>query len=140
VTGTQANRSIKNQPATKPAPAGRFTAPHYMGATSSAPSAQGEAKPAPTRQKVGVTATSHGNRFTGNEVGRSEKSPAMSGTCKTITGRKPLGQPRCGLTAQTNSGRASAQPSPARWALGQTLAGRPILRRMVGRSEKVTGD
>ena len=37
--------------------------------------------------KVGVTSTTHGNRVTGNEVGRSEKVTGDEpGTCKSVTG------------------------------------------------------
>ena len=42
---------------------------------------------ATTSDKVRVTATTHGNRVTGNEVGRSPKVTGDEpGTCKTVTG------------------------------------------------------
>jgi len=143
VTGTQANRSIKttgNEASTcRP-----ITGTDYMGGDIFRTFCQGEAKPLQPA-KVGVTATSHGNRVTGNEVGRSEKVTGDEpGTCKTITGTEYLsanqGVAFCATNSGTNSGSASAQPSPRKVGLGQTLAGRPISGVMVGRSEKVTGD
>jgi len=85
VTGTQANRSPKttgNEAATcRP-----ITGTEYLGAEvfqtfcNSGPTASQPAK-------VRVTATTHGNRVTGNEVGRSDKVTGDEpGTCKSVTG------------------------------------------------------
>lgn len=139
VTGTQANRSIKttgNEASTcRP-----ITGTDYMGGDIFRTFCQGEAKPLQPA-KVGVTATSHGNRVTGNEVGRSEKVTGDEpGTCKTITGTEYLSANQGVAFCGTNSGGASGQPSPRKVGLGQTQAGRPISGVMVGRSEKVTGD
>jgi hypothetical protein len=133
VTGTQANRSVKttgNEAATCRA----ITGTEYLGAevfqtfcnTAPAPS-----QPA----KVRVTATSHGNRVTGNEVGRSEKVTGDEpGTCKSITGTEYVSANQsaayCGTTVQT----------PRKVGRSQTLGGQPVSGVMVGRSSKVTGD
>jgi len=133
VTGTQANRSVKttgNEAATCRA----ITGTEYLGAEvfqtfcNTTPAASQPAK-------VRVTATSHGNRVTGNEVGRSDKVTGDEpGTCKAITGTEYVSANQsaayCGTTVQTSRkvGRS------------QTLGGQPVSGVMVGRSSKVTGD
>jgi hypothetical protein len=84
---------------------------------------------------VRVTTTSHGNRVTGNEVGRSEKVTGDEpGTCKTVTGTEYIS------ANQSASWCGSSTPTPRKVGLSQTLGGRPVSGVMVGRSEKVTGD
>jgi hypothetical protein len=56
--------------------------------------------------KVAVTATSHGNRVTGNQVGRSDKVTGDEpGTCKNVTGTEYLSanqsQAYCGVNPST---------------------------------------
>jgi hypothetical protein len=133
VTGTQANRSVKttgNEAATCRA----ITGTEYLGSEVFQTFCQSEA---PSRQpaKVRVSATSGGNRVTGNEVGRSEKVTGDEpGTCKLVTGTEYVSANQdaayCGTTALT----------PRK--VGQTLtsAGRQVSGVMVGRSEKVTGN
>ena len=73
-------------PATKPAPAGSITGTEYLGAEIFRTFCQNEPDPLQPA-KVRVSATSHGNRVTGNEVGRSEKVTGDEpGTCKNVTG------------------------------------------------------
>ena len=85
--------------------------------------------------KVRVTATSHGNRVTGNEVGRSEKVTGDEpGTCKSITGTEYISANQAAAYCGTTS------VSPRKVGHSQTLAGRPVSGVMVGRSERVTGD
>jgi hypothetical protein len=133
VTGTQANRSAKttgNEAATcRP-----ITGTEYLGAEVFQTFCQSDA---PTRQpaKVRVTATSHGNRVTGNEVGRSEKVTGDEpGTCKSVTGTEYVSANQsaayCGSTPAT----------PRKVGRSQTLGGQPVSGVMVGRSSKVTGD
>ena len=133
VTGTQANRS----PATTGNEAGTcrvVTGTEYMG--SEVFSTFCQTGPLGTQPaKVAVTSTSHGNRVTGNEVGRSEKVTGDEpGTCKIITGTEYLSanqsQAYCGLS----------QPSPRKVGRTTTVAGQPVSGVLVGRSEKVTGD
>jgi hypothetical protein len=133
VTGTQATRSLKttgNEASTcRP-----ITGTEYMGADIFRAFCQSEPQPLQPA-KVAVTATSHGNRVTGNEVGRSEKVTGDEpGTCKIVTGTEYLSANQsaayCGVS----------NPAPRKVGLGQTLAGRPVSGVMVGRSEKVTGD
>lgn len=133
VTGTQANRSPKttgNEAATcRP-----ITGTEYLGAEVFQTFCQSEA---PTRQpaKVRVTATSHGNRVTGNEVGRSEKVTGDEpGTCKNVTGTEYVSANQaaayCGTTPST----------PRKVGRSQTVGGQAVSGVMVGRSDKVTGD
>jgi hypothetical protein len=133
VTGTQANRSVKttgNEAATcRP-----ITGTEYLGAEIFNTFCQGTV---PTRQpaKVRVSDTSHGNRVTGNEVGRSEKVTGDEpGTCKLVTGTEYVS------ANQLSSYCATSLPSPRKVGQTVTAAGRPVSGVMVGRSEKVTGD
>jgi hypothetical protein len=60
---------------------------------------------------VRVTATSHGNRVTGNEVGRSEKVTGDEpGTCKSVTGTEYIS------ANQAAAYCGGVVPSPAKWA------------------------
>ncbi|MEX1323282.1 MAG: CsoS2 family carboxysome shell protein [Synechococcaceae cyanobacterium] len=133
VTGTQANRSPKttgNEAATcRP-----ITGTEYLGAEVFQTFCQGEA---PTRQpaKVRVSATSHGNRVTGNEVGRSEKVTGDEpGTCKNITGTEYISANQ----SAAYCGTVSAPPRKV--GRSETLGGQPVSGVMVGRSPRVTGD
>ncbi|MFN9629549.1 MAG: CsoS2 family carboxysome shell protein [Cyanobacteriota bacterium] len=133
VTGTQANRS----PVTTGNEAGTcrvVTGTEYLGAevfNTFCQSGPLGTQPA----KVAVTATSRGNRVTGNEVGRSEKVTGDEpGTCKMITGTEYISanqsQAYCGVTS----------PGPRKVGRTTTAAGQPVSGVLVGRSEKVTGD
>ncbi|MFM7548960.1 MAG: CsoS2 family carboxysome shell protein [Cyanobacteriota bacterium] len=133
VTGTQANRSAKttgNEAATcRP-----ITGTEYLGAEvfqtfcQSGPSATQPAK-------VRVTATSHGNRVTGNEVGRSDKVTGDEpGTCKSITGTEYVSANQSAVYC------GEVTPSPRKVGRSQTQGGQPVSGVMVGRSTKVTGD
>ena len=133
ITGTQANRSVKttgNEAATCRA----ITGTEYLGAEVFQTFCQTDA---PTRQpdKVRVTATSHGNRVTGNEVGRSEKVTGDEpGTCKLVTGTEYV-------SANQASSYCGVVPStPRKVGASQTAGGQPVSGVMVGRSSKVTGD
>jgi hypothetical protein len=133
VTGTQANRSPKttgNEAATcRP-----ITGTEYLGAEVFQTFCQSEA-PRLQPAKVRVTATSHGNRVTGNEVGRSEKVTGDEpGTCKNVTGTEYVS------ANQSASYCGGGSPSPRKVGRSQTLGGQPVSGVMVGRSERVTGD
>jgi hypothetical protein len=134
VTGTQANRS----PATTGNEAGTcrvVTGTEYLGAevfSTFCHSGPLGTQPA----KVAVTATTRGNRVTGNEVGRSDKVTGDEpGTCKLITGTDYISanqsQAYCGATAS---------PGPRKVGRTLTEAGHAVSGVLVGRSEKVTGD
>jgi hypothetical protein len=95
---------------------------------SSAPAASQPAK-------VRVTATSHGNRVTGNEVGRSDKVTGDEpGTCKSVTGTEYVSANQSAAYCGTSN------PSPCKVGRSQTLGGQAVSGVMVGRSSKVTGD
>jgi hypothetical protein len=133
VTGTQANRSGKTT-GNEAATCRTITGTEYLGSEVFQTFCQAE--PAPVQPaKVRVTATSHGNRVTGNEVGRSEKVTGDEpGTCKLVTGTEYVSANQsaayCGVAPQ----------SPRKVGQALTTAGRPVSGVMVGRSEKVTGD
>lgn len=133
VTGTQANRSIKttgNEAATcRP-----ITGTEYLGAEVFQTFCQ--SGPAATQPaKVRVTATTHGNRVTGNEVGRSEKVTGDEpGTCKSITGTEYVS------ANQSAAYCGGVTPTPRKVGRSQTLGGQAVSGVMVGRSSKVTGD
>ncbi|MEB3270666.1 MAG: CsoS2 family carboxysome shell protein [Synechococcus sp.] len=134
VTGTQANRSPKTT-GNEAATCRTITGTEYLGAEvfqtfcGSQPAAP--IQPA----KVRVTATSHGNRVTGNEVGRSEKVTGDEpGTCKSITGTEYISANQSAAWCGTNT------PSVRKVGRSHTLGGQAVSGVLVGRSEKVTGD
>jgi hypothetical protein len=141
VTGTQANRSDKttgNEASTcRP-----ITGTEYLGAEifrSFCASDHGPAQPAPLQPaKVRVSATSHGNRVTGNEVGRSEKVTGDEpGTCKNVTGTEYIS---ANQAAAYCGSKGTATPTPRKVGHSQTQAGHQVSGVQVGRSDKVTGD
>ena len=134
ITGTQANRSVKTT-GNEAATCRTITGTEYLGAEvfqtfcGTQPSAP--VQPA----KVRVSATTHGNRVTGNEVGRSEKVTGDEpGTCKNVTGTEYIS------ANQAAAYCGGATPSVRKVGRSQTLGGQAISGVMVGRSEKVTGD
>ncbi|WP_398335893.1 CsoS2 family carboxysome shell protein, partial [Vulcanococcus sp.] len=85
--------------------------------------------------KVRVTATSHGNRVTGNEVGRSDKVTGDEpGTCKSVTGTEYIS------ANQSAAYCGGSTPAVRKVGRSQTLGGQAVSGVLVGRSEKVTGD
>ena len=133
VTGTQANRSPKttgNEAATcRP-----ITGTEYLGAEVFQAFCQ--SGPVATQPaKVRVSATTHGNRVTGNEVGRSEKVTGDEpGTCKNITGTEYVS------ANQSATYCGGSNPSPRKVGRSQTVGGQAVSGVMVGRSSNVTGD
>ena len=134
VTGTQANRSIKTT-GNEASTCRSITGTEYLGAEIFRTFCQSE--PIPTQPaKVRVSATSHGNQITGNEVGRSEKVTGDEpGTCKSVTGTEYLS-----ANQSSNWCGGVTAPSPSKVGQSLTMEGRPVSGVMVGRSEKVTGD
>ncbi|MEA5413127.1 CsoS2 family carboxysome shell protein, partial [Synechococcus sp. BA-120 BA3] len=134
VTGTQANRSPRTT-GNEAATCRTITGTEYLGAevfqTFCGTQPSTPIQPA----KVRVTDTSHGNRVTGNEVGRSEKVTGDEpGTCKNVTGTEYIS---ANQSAQWCGG---VNPSVRKVGRSQTLGGQPVSGVLVGRSEKVTGD
>jgi hypothetical protein len=133
VTGTQANRSVKTT-GNEAATCRVITGTEYLGAEVFETFCQSGPL---TRQpaKVRLTATTHGNRVTGNEVGRSEKVTGDEpGTCKLVTGTEYVS------ANQSATWCGGATPSPRKVGQAQTHGGLRVSGVMVGRSEKVTGD
>ncbi|MFM7695162.1 MAG: CsoS2 family carboxysome shell protein [Vulcanococcus sp.] len=134
VTGTQANRSVKTT-GNEAATCRTITGTEYLGAEVFQTFC-GNQPAAPIQPaKVRVTATSHGNRVTGNEVGRSEKVTGDEpGTCKAVTGTEYIS------ANQSATYCGGSTPTVRKVGRSQTLGGQPVSGVLVGRSEKVTGD
>ena len=133
VTGTQANRSPKTT-GNEAATCRTITGTEYLGAEVFQTFCG--TQPSPVQPaKVRVSATSHGNRVTGNEVGRSEKVTGDEpGTCKNVTGTEYISANQSAAYCGTST------PSVRKVGHSSTEAGRPVSGVLVGRSEKVTGD
>ncbi|QNG26278.1 CsoS2 family carboxysome shell protein [Synechococcus sp. HK01-R] len=133
VTGTQANRSVKTT-GNEASTCRSITGTEYLGAEVFQTFCQ-SAPAVTTPAKVRVTATSHGNRVTGNEVGRSEKVTGDEpGTCKSVTGTEYIS------ANQSAAYCGGSTPSPRKVGHSLTQQGRPVSGVMVGRSSSVTGD
>ena len=133
VTGTQANRSVKTT-GNEASTCRSITGTEYLGAEVFQTFCQTAPEPT-TPAKVRVTATSHGNRVTGNEVGRSEKVTGDEpGTCKSVTGTEYIS------ANQAASYCGNGLTSPRKVGHSLTEQGRPVSGVMVGRSASVTGD
>ena len=133
VTGTQANRSVKTT-GNEASTCRSITGTEYLGAEVFQTFCQSAPEPT-TPAKVRVTATSHGNRVTGNEVGRSEKVTGDEpGTCKSVTGTEYIS------ANQSAAYCGGVSVSPRKVGHSLTQQGRPVSGVMVGRSSSVTGD
>jgi hypothetical protein len=133
ITGTRVGRSAKAT-GDEPSTCRTVTGTEYLGAEIFREFCQTE--PQPGIDKVRITATSHGNRVTGNEVGRSPRVTGDEpGTCKNITGTEYLAPSQYEAFCQTKP-----EPGPRRIGFGESAGGRPVSGNMVGRSGKVTGD
>jgi hypothetical protein len=133
VTGTQANRSVKTT-GNEAATCRTITGTEYLGSEVFQTFCGNDPSPVQPA-KVRVTATTHGNRVTGNEVGRSEKVTGDEpGTCKMITGTEYVS------ANQSAAYCGTSQASPRKVGRTTTTAGQAISGVMVGRSSKVTGN
>ncbi|MBL6798916.1 MAG: carboxysome shell protein [Synechococcus sp. BS307-5m-G39] len=133
VTGTQANRSVKTT-GNEASTCRSITGTEYLGAEVFQTFCQQAPEPT-TPAKVRVSATSHGNRVTGNEVGRSDKVTGDEpGTCKNVTGTEYIS------ANQSAAYCGGGQVSPRKVGHSLTQQGRPVSGVMVGRSSSVTGD
>jgi len=134
VTGTQANRSPRTT-GNEAATCRTITGTEYLGAEVFQTFCGTKPSTPIQPPKVRVTDTSHGNRVTGNEVGRSEKVTGDEpGTCKNITGTEYIS------ANQSAAWCGGVNPSVRKVGRSQTLGGQPVSGVLVGRSEKVTGD
>ena len=133
VTGTQANRSVKTT-GNEASTCRSITGTEYLGAEVFQTFCQTAPEPT-TPAKVRVSATTHGNRVTGNEVGRSEKVTGDEpGTCKNVTGTEYIS------ANQSAAYCGPAKPSPRKVGHSQSQQGRTISGVMVGQSSNVTGN
>ncbi|KAF0652583.1 Carboxysome shell peptide mid-region [Cyanobium sp. Copco_Reservoir_LC18] len=134
VTGTQANRSSRTT-GNEAATCRTITGTEYLGAEVFQTFCGTQPSTPIQPPKVRVTDTSHGNRVTGNEVGRSEKVTGDEpGTCKNVTGTEYIS------ANQSAAWCGGVNPSVRKVGRSQTLGGQPVSGVLVGRSEKVTGD
>jgi hypothetical protein len=109
------------------------TGTEYMGADVFREFCQTEPTKSPLR--VGTTATSRGNRVTGNEVGRSTKVTGDEpGTCKRITGSEYVSAGQVEAFCATKP-----EPGPVRQTRAETRKGKVVTGDNVGTSAKVTG-
>ena len=133
MTETHANRSVKTT-GNEASTCRSITGTEYLGAEVFQTFCQQAPEPT-TPAKVRVSATSHGNRVTGNEVGRSDKVTGDEpGTCKSVTGTEYIS------ANQSASYCGGGQVSPRKVGHSLTQQGRPVSGVMVGRSSSVTGD
>ncbi len=133
VTGTQANRSLKTT-GNEASTCRSITGTEYLGAEVFQTFCQQAPEPT-TPAKVRTTSTSHGNRVTGNEVGRSGKVTGDEpGTCKNVTGTEYIS------ANQSAAYCGGSNPSHRKVGHSLTLEGRSVSGVMVGRSASVTGD
>jgi hypothetical protein len=133
VTGTMVGRSRKTT-GDEPSTCRPITGTEYMGADIFRDFCETEPSKGPV--KVRQSPTSHGNRVTGNEVGRSTKVTGDEpGTCKRVTGTEYVGADQsdafCGVKPEAG---------PAKVSAAQTRQGKTVTGSNVGRSPKVTGD
>jgi len=133
VTGTRVGPSRKTT-GDEQSTCRAVTGTEYLGADIFQELCQTE--PVRPAEKVRVSLTGHGNRVTGNELGRSAKVTGDEpGTCKAVTGTdylSPVQQEAfCGF---------HTPPAPPKVGQAQTRAGQAISGTQVGRSVKVTGD
>jgi hypothetical protein len=134
VTGTKVSRSGKTT-GDEQATCRTITGTEYMGAEIFREFCQTDPA-ATTSDKVRVTATTHGNRVTGNEVGRSPKVTGDEpGTCKTVTGTEYLAAGHYDAYCGTKPA-----PTPAKVGQARTFGNQPVSGTQVGRSTRVTGD
>ena len=133
VTGTQANRSVKTT-GNEASTCRSITGTEYLGAEVFQAFCQSAPTPT-TPAKVRVSATTHGNRVTGNEVGRSEKVTGDEpGTCKSVTGTEYIS------ANQSAAYCGGTNPSPRKVGHSKSQQGRPISGVMVGQASNVTGN
>lgn len=133
VTGTQVGRS-RSVTGDEPSTCRTITGTEYLGADIFREFCQ--TQPSPSPAKVRVTRTGHGNRVTGNEVGRSAKVTGDEpGTCKNVTGTEYLSAEQ----QQTFCG-TEPRPGPRKVGETRTAGGRTVSGVLMGRSERVTGN
>nr|YP_002049529.1 carboxysome shell protein [Paulinella chromatophora]ABS00403.1 carboxysome shell protein [Paulinella chromatophora]ACB43319.1 carboxysome shell protein [Paulinella chromatophora] len=133
VTGTQANRSIKTT-GNEASTCRTITGTEYLGSEIFKTFCKSE--PIITQPpKVGITVTSHGNKVTGNKVGRSERVTGDEpGTCKNVTGTEYI-------SANQVADYCNASIITTRKVgKSQTFGGHQVSGVIVGSSEKVTGN
>ena len=133
VTGTQANRSLKTT-GNEASTCRTVTGTQYMGAEVIDQFCQD--KPSykqPLRSTV--TATTSGNKVTGNEVGRSERVTGDEpGTCKHLTGTEYVS------ANQTQKYCGDVPKNPSKVKHSTTTDGLNVSGSLPGRSTLVTGD
>ena len=133
VTGTQANRSLKTT-GNEASTCRTVTGTQYLGADV----IDQFCKDKPSYKKPvrsSVTATTSGNKVTGNEVGRSDKVTGDEpGTCKNLTGTEYVSANQ----SEKYCGEIPKNPSKIKQSI--TTDGLKVSGSLPGRSSLVTGD
>ncbi|MEJ2686217.1 MAG: CsoS2 family carboxysome shell protein [Gammaproteobacteria bacterium] len=133
VTGTQVGRSVRTT-GDEASTCRNVTGTEYMGADIFRQFCQTD--PGKSVRKVGISPTGHGNRVTGNEVGRSRSVTGDEpGTCKRVTGSQYVGANQSEVFCGTPN-----EPGPLKITSSQTRTGKTVTGSNVGRSNRVTGD
>ncbi|MBV5347423.1 carboxysome shell protein, partial [bacterium] len=98
-------------------------------------------RPLPPVPKVGVSATSQGQRMTGTEVGRSPRVTGdESGACRSVTGTEYLGSEALADFCPSSPGNTMLPARPAKVAVGATeRKGLVVTGTDEARSGAVTG-
>ena len=135
VTGTMVGRK-PNVTGDEPSTCRVVTGTEYLGADIFREFCQTDSVPPASPRKVNVTTTSHGNRVTGNRLGRGNNVTGNEpGTCKRVTGDEYV-------SAEQVHGYCGelTQKSPRKVSMAETMKGKTVTGDNVGRSDKVTGD
>jgi hypothetical protein len=133
VTGTMVGRSV-SVTGDEPSTCRAITGSEYLGADIFREFCQTDAIQTP--RKVRVSPTTHGNRVSGNELGRSQKVTGNEpGTCKRVTGNEYVGANEAEVFCGTKS-----EQTPSKITSAETRKGKSVSGNNVGRSSKVTGD
>ncbi|MGD8525505.1 MAG: CsoS2 family carboxysome shell protein [Thioalkalispiraceae bacterium] len=133
LTGTMVGRSQKVT-GDEPSTCRTVTGTDYMGADIFREFCQAE--PGKSPRKVEVTSTSHGNRVSGNKIGRGENVTGDEpGTCKRVTGDEYISAKQAEIFCG-----AKPEAGPSKITSSDTRKGKSLTGNNVGRSDKVTGD
>ena len=133
VTGTMVGRS-PDVTGDEPSTCRGITGTEYLGADIFRSFCQSD--PSGTPAKVKVTKTSHGNRVSGNPIGRGTNVTGNeSGTCKRVTGNEYISAEESQGYCGEFMGKSPRKVLQSGTAKGMTMTG-----TNVSRSEKVTGD
>lgn len=133
LTGTMVGRS-ENVTGDDSSTCRSVTGTEYLGADIFREFCQTE--PSKTPRKVEVTTTAHGNRVSGNRIGRGTNVTGdEAGTCKRVTGNEYVDVKQAELFCG-----GAAQAEPRKPSSGETRQSKALKGNSGGRSDMVIGD